>query len=29
MTKKHEEKGIPDYVARCMECHGNGEKNDD
>lgn len=28
MTKKHEEKGIPDYVARCMECHGNGRKND-
>jgi hypothetical protein len=29
MTEKHEEKGIPDYVARCMECHGNGEKDDD
>ncbi len=29
MTEKHEEEGIPDYVVRCMECHGNGEKNDD
>ncbi len=29
MTKKHEEKGIPDYVARCMECHGDGRKHDD
>jgi hypothetical protein len=29
MNEKHEEKGIPDYVARCMECHGDGEKDDD
>jgi hypothetical protein len=29
MTEKHEEKGIPDYVVRCLECHGNGRKNDD
>jgi hypothetical protein len=25
MTKKHEEKGIPDYVVRCMECHSDGK----
>jgi len=29
MTKKHQEKGIPDYVSRCMECHGDGRKDDD
>jgi len=29
MTKKHNEKGIADYVARCMECHGDGRKNED
>ncbi|OJX38190.1 MAG: hypothetical protein BGO78_09205 [Chloroflexi bacterium 44-23] len=29
MTEKHVDKGIPDYVTRCMECHGNGKKNDD
>lgn len=29
MNKKHQEKGIPDYVSRCMECHGDGNKNDD
>jgi hypothetical protein len=29
MTKKHEEKGIPDYIDRCMECHGDGRKHGD
>ncbi len=28
LTKKHNEKGIPDYVVRCMECHPDGRKND-
>ncbi len=29
MDKKHNEKGIPDYVSRCMECHSDGRKHDD
>lgn len=28
MTKKHNEEGIADYVARCMECHADGDKHD-
>lgn len=29
MNNKHQEEGIPDYVSRCMECHGDGKKHDD
>jgi hypothetical protein len=29
MNEKHQEKEIPDYVSRCLECHGNGEEDDD
>ncbi len=28
LTKHHTEKGIPDYIERCMECHADGRKND-
>jgi len=28
LTKKHNEEGIPDFVARCMECHSDGRKHD-
>ena len=28
LTKKHNEKGIPDFIERCMECHWDGRKHD-
>ena len=28
LTKKHNEKGIPDFIERCMDCHADGRNND-
>jgi hypothetical protein len=29
MDKKHNEKGIPDYASRCLECHAGGNNGGD
>jgi hypothetical protein len=29
MIKKHDEKGISDIGSRCLNCHPNGDKEDD
>jgi hypothetical protein len=29
MDEKHNEKGIPDYAGRCLDCHAGGEGDDD
>ncbi len=28
LDKKHNEKGIPDWIDRCMDCHADGRKHD-